>query len=76
MSNFNISAEAIKAAIKKSGIDQILIEEAFIGNVVSAGIGQVAYYKFPYQFSKAPARQAVIYAGLKLDTPSTTGSTL
>jgi len=36
------------------------VEEAFMGNVVSAGIGQ------------APARQAVIYAGLSLDCPSTT----
>lgn len=51
---------AIQEAIKRSGINKDLIEEAFIGNVVSAGIGQ------------APARQAVLGAGLKLDTPSTT----
>lgn len=55
-----LGSHAIKAAITRSGIDANIIEEAFIGNVVSAGVGQ------------APARQAVIYAGLSLDCPSTT----
>jgi acetyl-CoA C-acetyltransferase len=55
-----LGAIAISEAIKRSGINKDLIEEAFMGNVVSAGVGQ------------APTRQAVIYAGLKLDTPSTT----
>lgn len=55
-----LGAVAITEAIKRSGLNKDLIEEAFIGNVVSAGVGQ------------APTRQAVIYAGLKLDTPSTT----
>lgn len=43
---------AIKAAIKSSAIDQQVIDEAFVGNVVSANVGQ------------APARQAVRGAGL------------
>lgn len=55
-----LAAVAIAEAIKRSNINKDLIEEAFIGNVVSANIGQ------------APARQAVMYAGLKLDTPCTT----
>jgi len=55
-----LGAHAIKEAVKRSGIDPKHIEEAFMGNVVSAGIGQ------------APTRQAVIYAGLHLDIPSTT----
>jgi len=54
-----LGAHVIKAAIGRAGIDPKLIEEAFMGNVVSAGIGQ------------APTRQAVIYAGLPLDVPST-----
>jgi acetyl-CoA C-acetyltransferase len=55
-----LGAIAIAEAVKRSGINKDHIEEAFMGNVVSAGVGQ------------APTRQAVIYAGLKLDTPSTT----
>lgn len=55
-----LGAVAITEAINRSGLNKDLIEEAFLGNVVSAGVGQ------------APTRQAVIYAGLKLDTPSTT----
>lgn len=55
-----LGALAIQAAIERSGVDKSTIQEAFMGNVVSAGIGQ------------APTRQAVIYAGLHLDVPSTT----
>lgn len=55
-----LGAAAIEESVKKAGIDAALVEEAFMGNVVSAGVGQ------------APTRQAVIYAGLSLDTPSTT----
>jgi acetyl-CoA C-acetyltransferase len=55
-----LGAVAIQEALKRSGVDKKHIQEAFMGNVVSAGIGQ------------APTRQAVIYAGLDLDTPSTT----
>lgn len=56
----DLGAHAIREAVKRSGIDKSLVEEAFMGNVVSSGIGQ------------APTRQAVIYAGLELDTPCTT----
>ncbi len=55
-----LGAVAVAEAVKRSGIDKNLIEEAFLGNVVSAGVGQ------------APTRQSIIYAGLKLDTPCTT----
>jgi acetyl-CoA C-acetyltransferase len=50
----------IKAAVERAGIKEPAeIDEAFMGNVVSAGLGQ------------APARQAVIHAGL----PSSVGAT-
>lgn len=55
-----LGAHAISAAVEKSGIAKKHFEEAFIGNVVSSGVGQ------------APARQAVIYAGLELGTDCTT----
>ena len=49
----------VKAAVERAGINPADIDEAFMGNVVSAGLGQ------------APARQAVIGAGL----PSSVGAT-
>jgi len=49
----------IKAAVERAGIDPADIDETFMGNVVSAGLGQ------------APTRQAVIGAGL----PSSVGAT-
>lgn len=55
-----LGAHAIEATMSKSGVDKKLVEECFMGNVVSAGVGQ------------APARQAAIYSGLDLDCPSTT----
>jgi acetyl-CoA C-acetyltransferase len=55
-----LGAAAITGALDKVKIDKSNIEECFMGNVVSAGIGQ------------APARQTVMYAGLPLDTPCTT----
>lgn len=55
-----LGAHVIKSALDRSGMDTALVEEAFMGNVVSANIGQ------------APTRQAVIYSGLHLDVPSTT----
>jgi len=54
-----LGAHVIKSAIIKSGINQDLIEEVFMGNVVSAGIGQ------------APSRQAMIYAGLSTSISAT-----
>jgi len=54
-----LGAMVIKAAVERAGINPADIDEAFMGNVVSAGLGQ------------APARQAVIHAGL----PSSVGAT-
>ena len=55
-----LASHAIVAAMQKSLLPNYSVEEAFFGNVVSAGIGQ------------APARQAVIYAGLPVNIPTTT----
>jgi len=55
-----LGAHAIKSAINKSKIDASIIEEVYMGNVLSAGLGQ------------APARQAAIFAGLDPKTPCTT----
>ncbi len=55
-----LGAMVIKAAVERARIKYPAdIDEAFMGNVVSAGLGQ------------APARQAVIHAGL----PSSVGAT-
>ncbi|MCU0393218.1 MAG: thiolase family protein [Thermoflexibacter sp.] len=51
---------AVKGAVEKSGIDPDLVNELYMGNVLSAGLGQ------------APARQTAIYAGLNKHTPCTT----
>ncbi|MBT3236112.1 MAG: thiolase family protein [Bdellovibrionales bacterium] len=55
-----LGAVAIKGAIKRAGIDGSSIDEVFMGNVVSAGVGQ------------APARQAVLFADLDQSIPATT----
>lgn len=55
-----LGSHAINAAVERAGIEKSRIQEAYMGCVVTAGIGQ------------APARQAVLGAGLALDTPSTT----
>lgn len=55
-----LGAIAVKGAVAKAGIDPNLIEEAYMGNVISAGLGQ------------APARQAALFAGLSKHTPCTT----
>lgn len=54
-----LGAIVIKAAVERAGVNPADIAEAFMGNVVSAGLGQ------------APARQAVMSAGL----PSSVGAT-
>jgi acetyl-CoA C-acetyltransferase len=54
-----LGAIVVKAAVEHAGVNPAEIDEAFMGNVVSAGLGQ------------APARQAVISAGL----PSSVGAT-
>jgi acetyl-CoA C-acetyltransferase len=53
-----LGAIAIKAAIEKAGIQASDVQEVFMGNVLSANIGQ------------APATQAAKYAGLP-DLPAT-----
>jgi len=52
LSAWELGAVAIKAAVERSGVPADSIEEAFIGNCLMAGQGQ------------APARQAVLKAGL------------
>lgn len=51
---------AIKGAIGKSGIEASAVQEVFMGNVISANLGQ------------APARQAAIGAGIGYHVPCTT----
>jgi acetyl-CoA C-acetyltransferase len=55
-----LGAVAIKGALEKIGLDPKEVEEVFMGNVLSAGMGQ------------APARQAAIFAGIDQGTPCTT----
>ncbi len=55
-----LGATAIKGAIEKAGISADQVQEVFMGNVLSAGLGQ------------APARQAAMFAGLNKSTPCTT----
>jgi len=55
-----LGATAIKGAIAKAGVDPSHIDEVFMGNVVSANLGQ------------APARQAAIFAGIPNSVPCTT----
>lgn len=60
LSATQLGALAIKAAIERAGLSDLsAIEEVFMGNVVSAGLGQ------------APARQASILAGI----PASVGAT-
>ena len=47
-----LGAIAIEAALKKAKMDFNNVDEVFMGNVITAGVGQ------------APARQAAIFAGL------------
>ena len=49
---WELGAAAIQAAVQRAGISADLIDEALIGNCLMAGQGQ------------APARQAVLKAGL------------
>lgn len=55
-----LGAVAIKGALDKINLDANLVQEVFMGNVVSAGLGQ------------APARQAAIHAGIPDSVPCTT----
>ena len=55
-----LGATAIKGALDKVNIAADQVDEVFMGNVLSAGLGQ------------APARQAAMFAGLSQDVPCTT----
>jgi acetyl-CoA C-acetyltransferase len=57
-----LGATAIKSALERAGVAAEQVDEVFIGNVLSAGIGQ------------APARQAAIYGGVPHSVPTTTVS--
>ena len=52
MSAPQLGALAIKEAVQRAGIEAGAVEEVLMGNVVQAGVGQ------------APARQAMIHAGI------------
>jgi len=54
-----LGATAIKAAVERAGINPLQVQEVFMGNVLSANVGQ------------APATQAAKFAGLP-DIPATT----
>jgi len=55
-----LGSTAIKGALDKAGINASHVNEVFMGNVVSANLGQ------------APARQAAISAGIGTNVPCTT----
>lgn len=55
-----LGSKAIKGALEKSGVDAKEVQEVFMGNVISANLGQ------------APARQASIGAGIGYNVPCTT----
>lgn len=60
LSAVELGSAVIREAVKRSGINELEeVDEVFMGNVVSAGLGQ------------APARQASIHGGL----PSSVGAT-
>jgi len=58
----DLGATAIKGALARARLAPDAVQEVFMGNVLSAGIGQ------------APARQAAIYAGIPNTVPATTVS--
>lgn len=56
----DLGSHAIKGALEKAGVTPEQVEEVFMGNVVSANLGQ------------APARQAALGAGIPNTVPCTT----
>jgi acetyl-CoA C-acetyltransferase len=56
----HLGAIAMKEALNRAGVKPEQVQEVFMGNVVSAGIGQ------------APAQQASIFAGIPTNVPCTT----
>lgn len=59
LSAVQLGGIAFKGAVEKAGIDSKLIQEVFVGNVLSAGLGQ------------APATQVAVAAGLGFEIPCT-----
>lgn len=55
-----LGAVAIQAALQKAEMDFNKVDEVYMGNVVTAGVGQ------------APARQAALFAGLPESVPCST----
>ena len=60
LSATELGAIAIKAAYTSANVDPTLIDEVYMGNVLSANVGQ------------SPARQAAIFAGIPDTTDATT----
>src|SRR5580658_7495850 len=58
----DLGAVAIRGALSRAKLAPDAVEQVFMGNVLSAGIGQ------------APARQAAIFAGIPNTVPATTVS--
>jgi acetyl-CoA C-acetyltransferase len=56
----HLGAVAIEGALEKSKIEKTKVDEVFMGNVITSGVGQ------------APARQAALKAGLLESVPATT----
>ncbi|SHM82587.1 acetyl-CoA C-acyltransferase [Chitinophaga sp. CF418] len=55
-----LGALVMKAALEKAGVPPTAVNEVYMGNVISANLGQ------------APANQASIYAGIPTNVPCTT----
>jgi acetyl-CoA C-acetyltransferase len=55
-----LGAAAIEGALQKANIEKSKVDEVFMGNVLTAGVGQ------------APARQAMLHAGIPNTVPATT----
>ncbi len=60
LSATDLGAQSIKASLEVANLDGGQIDQVFMGNVISAGLGQ------------APARQSALKAGLDIATPCTT----
>jgi acetyl-CoA C-acetyltransferase len=60
LSAVELGSTAIKGALAKAGVASSEVQEVFMGNVISANLGQ------------APARQAAIGAGIGYEVPCTT----
>lgn len=55
-----LGAAAIEGALLKANVEKSKVDEVFMGNVITSGVGQ------------APARQALLAAGLGENVPATT----